>query len=526
VAAAGPDDHPDRALMLSNLGIALQSRFQWVGDRADLDAAIDLFRRAVAASPDGRPRDLFSLGSSLAARFRLAGDRADLDAAIDLLRQAVAVAPADHPDRATMLSDLGSALQTRSALLGDPADLGAAIDVGRQAVAASPADDPDRSRYLSALGSFLAIRLEAGDLDAAIDLLGQAVAASPADHPDHARYLGFLGAFLGMRFELAGDPADLDAAIDAGRQAVAVEIATPRVRAAAAQIWGRAAANGQRWPEAVAGYAAGAELLGLMVPRSLTRRDQEEQLEAVEGLGELAEDAAACCVHAGLAGRAVELFEQGRGVLLGQALDTRTDLTALAAQYPDLAARFTALRGDLDRAGDSAGPPAAALPSGTDGTAEVHAEAADRDMERRRAAAAAFDQVIGEIRRRPGFRGFLRPPPAADLLAAAAEGPVVVVAVSQFGAYALILTDGGVLDPVPLAGLTPETVYYRVVAFLGALEEAGSPAAGEEIRASPARPGTASRGHGRGGACPGCCRSCRCTPPAATAPEPTPSRPP
>jgi tetratricopeptide (TPR) repeat protein len=484
VAAASPADHPNRALTLSNLGIALQSRFQWVGDRADLDAAIDLFRRAVAAaSPCGLPRYLFSLGSSLAARFALASDRADLDAAIDLLSQAVAVAPADHPDHATMLSDLGSALQARSALVGDRADLDAAIDAGRQAVAASPANDPDRSRYLSALGSSLAIRLEAADLDEAIDLLRQAVAASPADHPDRARYLAFLGAFLGMRFELAGDPADLDAAIDAGRRAVAVEIASPRIRAAAARIWGRAAATGQRWPEAVAGFAAGAELLGLMVPRSLTRRDQEEQLEALEGLGALAEDAAACCVHAGLAGRAVELFEQGRGVLLGQALDTRTDLTALAGQHPDLAARFTALRGDLDRAGDTAGPPAA-LSSGMDGTAEVHAEAADRDMERRRAAAAAFDQVIGEIRRLPGFSGFLRPPPVADLLAAAVEGPVVVVTVSQFGAYALVLTDGGVLNPVPLAGLTPETVYYRVVAFLGALEEAGSPAAGEEIRAA------------------------------------------
>ena len=204
----------------------------------------------------------------------------------------------------------------------------------------------------------------------------------------------------------------------------------------------------------MAGFAAGAELLGLVAPRSLARGDQEHLLEELGGLGA---DAAACCVHAGLADRAVELFEQGRGVLLGQALDTRTDLTALAERHPGLAARFTALRDDLDRAGDPAGPPAA-LPPGTDGTAEGRAEAARRDAERRRAAAAAFDQVIAEIRGLPGFRGFLRPPPVAELLAAAAEGPVVVVTVSRFGSYALILTGGGVLDPVPLPGLTPEAV--------------------------------------------------------------------
>ena len=214
--------------------------------------------------------------------------------------------------------------------------------------------------------------------------------------------LSNLGAALRTRFERTGDRADLDAAVDAGRQAVAVEAASPRVRAVAARGWGRAAAGGRRWQEAVAGFAAAAELLGLVAPRSLTRADQEHLLEELGGLGA---DAAACCVHAGLADRAVELFEQGRGVLLGQALDTRTDLTALAERHPGLAARFTALRDDLDRAGDPAGP-AAALPPGTDGAAEGRAEAARRDMERRRAAAAAFDQVIAEIRRLPGFRRF------------------------------------------------------------------------------------------------------------------------
>jgi tetratricopeptide (TPR) repeat protein len=482
VAVASPADHPDRVMMLSNLGITLKSRFQLAGDRADLDAAIDLFRQAVAASPAGHPghaRYLFTLGSALAARSERLGDRADLDEAIDLLRQAVAASPADHPDRATMLSDLGSALIRQYARTGDPADLDAAVDAGRRAVAASPASDPDRARYLFALGRSLAIRLGQGDLDEAIDLFRQAVAASPAGHPERARYLSGLGAYLGIRFELAGDQADLDAAIDAGQQAVAVEVASPRVRAVAASVWGRAAASGQRWQEAVAGFAEGAELLGLMVPRSLSRRDQEEQLEALGEVGELAADAAACCVHAGLKDRAVELFEQGRGILLSQALDTRTDLTALAGQHPDLAARFTLLRGDLDRAASTSGP-LAAPPPGPGGTADAQAEAADGDMERRRAAADAFDQVISEIRRLPGFREFLRPPPLAELLRAASAGPVVVVTVSRFGSYALILADGGVLDPVPLSGLTPETVYYRVVAFLGALDDASSPTAGED----------------------------------------------
>jgi hypothetical protein len=96
---------------------------------------------------------------------------------------------------------------------------------------------------------------------------------------------------------------------------------------------------------AVEGFTAAAELLGRVAPRSLTRSDQEHLLDAMGGLGS---EAAACCIHAGQRDRAVELFEQGRGVLLGQALDTRTDLTALAETHPELASRFAALRDELD----------------------------------------------------------------------------------------------------------------------------------------------------------------------------------
>jgi predicted metal-dependent phosphoesterase TrpH len=485
--AAAPAGHPGRAAMLSNLGLALRTRFERTGDGADLDAAIDAGRQAVAAAPAGHPDragQLANLGGALQTRFERTGDRADLDAAIDAGRQAVAASPAAHPDRAVMLSVLGLALQTRSERTGDRADLDAAIDLLRQAVAASPAGHPGRAMYVSNLGLALRTRFErtgdGADLDAAIDAGRQAVAASPAAHPDRAVMLGNLGTALQTRSERTGDRADLNMAIDLFRQAAAVEAASPRVRAVAARGWGHATAGEQRWQEAVAGFAAAAELLGLVAPRSLTRRDQEQLLEDLGGLGA---DAAACCVHAGLADRAVELFEQGRGVLLGQALDTRTDLTALTVQHPGLAARFTVLRDDLDRAGDPARPPAATL-SGTGGAAEGRAEAARRDTERRRAATAAFDQLIAEIRQLPDFHSFLQPQSLAELLAAAAEGPVVVVTVSRFGSHALTLTGDGVQDPVPLPGLTPQTVYDWVAAFLGALDDAWSPAAGASGRAA------------------------------------------
>ena len=47
--------------------------------------------------------------------------------------------------------------------------------------------------------------------------------------------------------------------------------------------------------------------------------------------------------QAGEPARALELWEQGRGVLLGQALDIRSDLSGVASSDPRLAERFAAV---------------------------------------------------------------------------------------------------------------------------------------------------------------------------------------
>lgn len=130
-------------------------------------------------------------------------------------------------------------------------------------------------------------------------------------------------------------------------------------------------------------------------------------------------------------------------MLLGQALDTRTDLTALAEQQPGLARRFADLQDDLDGTEDRGSRPNI-LPTGTAGTAaDDRATMTRLDVKRRRETAEAFEQVIAEICTVPGFADFLRPLAVRNLATAAADGPIVVVNVSQFGSHAMILTSGG-----------------------------------------------------------------------------------
>jgi hypothetical protein len=349
----------------------------------------------------------------------------------------VAAIPADHPYRALCLSNLGNVLQTRFGHTSDLADLDRAVEVGKQAVAAIPADHPYRAGRLSNLGNALRIRFE------------------------RTRVL-----------------ADLDWAMEVSRGAALMGTAPASVRTQAARSWGAWAATRQDWGQAVEGYATAVNLLGLVAPRSVSRGDQEHQLSELTGLGS---DAAACCLQAGQVERAVELWEQGRGVLFSQALDTRTDLTRLTEQHPKLAERFTRLRDELDSAPDLDGVAGLA---GTGNTIRAGGgdSAVRGDIDRRRDLAKQFDQTITEIRSRSGFDRFLLPPPVSELLPAAAHGPVVLVNVSDIRSDALILTATGV-EVVPLPGLSPPAVRDQVEAFMTTLENAQNLGVDPQVRA-------------------------------------------
>jgi hypothetical protein len=228
VAAAGAGDRPG---VLSNLGNALRRRFEGLAVIDDVDEAIDVLRDAVAGTPTGSPNlagVLSNLGTVLLLRFDRLGAADDVDEAIIVGRASVAATAADHPGRAVHLSILGAALQSRFERGGALGDLDEAIDVVREAVAATAAGDPGRAGHLSILGGALQLRFDRGgaidDLDESIDVRREAVAASPASHPDRASYLSFLGSGLRRRFERVGAIEDVDEAIDVLRQAVA---ATP-----------------------------------------------------------------------------------------------------------------------------------------------------------------------------------------------------------------------------------------------------------------------------------------------------------
>jgi len=472
---ATPDDHLNRGARLSNLGAALAARFEQTGDLMDLDHGIDAGRQALVATPADHPHRagrLSNLGGALHTRFERTGELADLDQAITRLQQAVDATPDGHPDRVMYLSNLGTALRTRFEQAGELADLDQAITRLQQAVDATAEDHPDRARYLSNLGLALIVRFQRihvrADLDQAITRLQQAADAAPADHPHQAAILFNLGTALATRFQRSGDQGDLARAAQAQEQALHTATAPAMTRVQGGRSAAAIAANQGDWVAARTRLAAVLRLLPTLADHGLRPQDRQHHLGQIQGLaGQTARAAIGPLVRDHTWHRRVEAgwldLERTRTVLLAQTLETRQDIGPLRTVAPALGAEYDQLREVLTGA-----VPADRVLASEDAAASMR-RAEQELIRRRREAATRWPTLLAEIRRVPGFENFALPPPIDSLRAAAGEGTVVSLLVTEQGCGALLLTSDSA-DYLELDGLTPRTAFDNANAFLRAVD--------------------------------------------------------
>lgn len=437
-----PLGHKGRGANLAALGITLRVRYDATGDLTTLDDAIDALREAVAVTPLGaplKPGFLTGLSNALRVRYERIPDEATIEEALRASREAVAEVSLGDSRRAGILANLGGTLITQHEQTGALGPLTEAITVLKQAMEESPEDSPNLGIVLSGLGLALQARYECtGDVSAleeAVQVSREAVEAAPAKppHPDRAKLLVNLGSVLNAQQRQAG-PGSHAAGEEAAtvlREAAGVTAAPPSIRLGAARDWGRLEAAAGHWEEAAEGLAMAVGLLPRVAARHLQRSDQEHQLTRFPGL---ASDAAAAALQCDKVDQAVELLEQGRGILLSQALESRSDLTELHDCDSGLAAEFDQLRGALDDDLYTAS-------IRTDDLGSVPKGVADRRYE----LARQWDLLIQKIRNRPEpeLQRFLLAPGLDELLPAALEGSIITVNVSAYRSDAIILTPRG-----------------------------------------------------------------------------------
>ncbi|MFH8976337.1 CHAT domain-containing protein [Streptomyces sp. NPDC017890] len=498
---ATPVDDPHYALRLNQLGDVLQRSAEHTGDESVRETAVRHLRDAMARTPTASPALLYykvDLAAALRDRGRKTGDVAALREGVALLREVLDATPPDEHVWENRCENYLIAVQDLVAQTGEIDVLDQAVEMGRstrggggglgmiplllgllhnerflhtglerdlgQAIAAYtevvetvPYGERTHAVALGNLGrvwfSEYEFRGSPEALRRSVTALGSAARASAPDTTERGETQLNHGGVLYAQYELARDPGILASAGRAFREAAETEALQPMARAKAARAWAHTEAEAGRWGRARDAYAFAVGLLPLVTPRRLARVDQQRLLAELDGL---AADAAASAVQANDPETAVRLLELGRGVLGGQVLQSRSDLSRLHAVAPELAERLGATFDRLPPAGHLMGAAAD----------ERH----DLDVRLR--------HLLEEARALPGFAGFLAPPDLDELLESAADGPVVLINVSRYRSDALIIRPSGV-TVVELPGVTPHSVAGQAAAFGTALAESARPGAGE-----------------------------------------------
>ncbi|KDQ55018.1 hypothetical protein JAAARDRAFT_208795 [Jaapia argillacea MUCL 33604] len=492
--------HPDRPVTLYNIADAYSKRFDRTGELSDLDHAISYCHEALSLRRTRRPEDapgLTHLAAAYTTRFFHQGDFNDLDRAVQFQQEALELRRNNPSARSVVQGNLGVSLLMRYEHKEDPDDLEQAIKYLARALAMRPRGHPDRQRSFANLGSAYLKRFELKndleELQRAVSYHEEAVKLCPSEeHPGNSLFLYNAANTLLSRFAQLHDPSDLDLAAAHLRKAASllspdnptlglVHLASARehlMRHAlfgkqtdcdqAFQLYEKAAkhsasgtrqqliaavrwaslAEEKRHSSSLAAYKRSLHLLDRQVS---VGRDVSSRRTLRTGVSmTLASDAAACALDEGQYELAVELLEQGRGLLWAQLFRFRTsleDLRRLGSTETALADEFDRLSQLLERGAIS------------NDSRREHDGGHEKVNRSYRDITGSWEAVLGRIRQVPGFSYFLEPVPYSSLQKTARYGPIVIINISERRSDAIIMNRTGSPRVVPLPYATPTLTF-------------------------------------------------------------------
>ncbi|KZP05699.1 hypothetical protein FIBSPDRAFT_805582 [Athelia psychrophila] len=457
-----PPGHLTRSSSLSGLAKLLKTRFQQLGQMADLEQAIIYQRAALELRPPGHPNrssSLNNLANSLLTRFQQLGQMADLEQAIIYQRAALELHPLGHPDRAMSLNNLGNSLWTRFEELGQMADLEQGIIYQRAALELRSPGHPNHSGSLNNLANSLSTRFEQlgqmADLEQAIIYQRAALELRPPGHHHRPSSLHNLANSLVTRFEQFGQMADLEEAVELLQSGANDTTDTPAHRYRCAS---RLVVTLKKHDQALLleTYQLALNLLQLVLAVYPDVELRRTALGADRLSPILAMSAAAHAIGKGQPEKAVEMLEQGRGMLYSNIRGYRQPVEAVRQYDSPLADRFKATSDELEALATSSQLRSDKLSS--EGSHESGATSEAR-WKRQRELNLEREDIIQQIRRLPGFDHFLKAVPFSELRNAAAEGPVIIVNVAELRSDVIILHQRNPPIVLPMQPQNGESVY-------------------------------------------------------------------
>ena len=255
------------------------------------------------------------------------------------------------------------------------------------------------------------------DLEDALKYLHDAENIVHSDHPARSDIQGELAeAYL-----LKGGSENQQIAFELFERALKHTTAIPRRCLGVGQNWIRNAIKLEDFKEATRAYGHTMDALSRVISTNPTIATQHQLINSSKHDNILpqtfASDATYAAIKAGDPKRAVELLEQGRGLLWSRLNHYQYPLDRLGDTEPMLAKKYEELSKRLENLAIS----------------PVNLEvkrATDSMMEELHVASKEWDDVVEQIRKLDGFSDFHKPPGYNSLKKAATDGPVIIINIS------------------------------------------------------------------------------------------------
>lgn len=448
----------------------LSLRFDILHVRADIDRSLQAGANALNALPRGHPSTpsrLANLAEQYFKRFEEYSNRYDLDEAIRLAEEAFPKLRDENYKKWQLRISLSRLLATRYRIFKDKADIDRAVELMEDATNRSKKEGSESELSCWAeLASVLHSRATFGpdnasdrvDLERAVELSKRRLNAHPMGSAERAGPVNNVGIFLVALHKMTGSTQHLDEGVEYLRQCSQIKAAPPIWRINAAKRAIDLLMAESRFPEADELLRSAVSLLRRVSPRSLELKDQQAVIKKFASLATLA---ASIALQTGAeADDALQLLEDGRGIILGLLFEARSDVEVLRTKRGDLAMEFERLRDEID---------APVLETAFGSKQTDGGLLSSQALTRREHATAELDKLLDVIRHL-GYQElehFMESPKMDKLKAAAAGGFIVVVNVSSLRSDAFIVRPNAVQPvqtiPLPDLGLVAVEKWAKLI---------------------------------------------------------------
>lgn len=458
-----PPDAYERHILLLSLSTVLGNRYLFLRRPDDLLSAIRFRQDALAViSPDDYHRVIELEKSNFLRnlKFLESNDEEHLHRSIEISKRTLIAIPLDHDERADLLLRLSRMSFLRYLILGAACDIAQAIEMNHQGIAAIRSHNPNMAAHLKLQSDMLYIKYHQDSScnpartcqiiqGASIRFVDNCQSQEKQCKTPYRQTIAGQGDSMWLsrvHLYLGFSSAQIRAAaqcLDLNLMAWNCHSSLPRHRIQAAITATSQLAGELRWEEASSLIRDAVKLLPAVASQILPRVDQEFQLSQFSNLPSLA---ISIVLSAGsTASDCISLVELSRGILMGFAIDCRSDLNDLQESHPHFFNKIHRLRMEID--------------SPLVNTEFEVAKFSIHECKRRRRVEALreIDETLRAIHELPGFEGFQLPPCSADLMAMAREGPIAILNCHTLRSDAIIVTNSSIKS-ISLGWLNPDKV--------------------------------------------------------------------